>query len=137
MLKVLFYGESCLNPTGFGQVNKHIAAALARVAEVTYVASSHYVVGEDAFPYTLIPCRDPDEPRNLAEILARVKAAEWDVFFYQGDVGANNDVLEAVKAETDRDPRKESIFYMPIDTDVANAGAFIPWSWATVPATYT
>lgn len=136
MLKILYYGESPANPTGFGQVNKHILAALSRVAKVTLVASSFYLDSHD-FPYEIVRCSDANDPRNLPAIKEHIQNGAWDVFFYQGDIGANNDVLAWVKEETDKDPKKNSIFYMPVDTDYATAGSFIPMSWCTVPVVYT
>lgn len=138
-LKILYYGESPLNPTGFGQVNKHILAALARTGqEVTCVASTHYYAPEASasLPYNIIGCTGED-PRNLQAIEAAVKAGEWDLYWYQGDIGANNDVLAWVKNELDRDPAKQSVFYVPLDCDVAIAEAFEFLRWPTVAAVYT
>ena len=145
-MRLLYYGESPLNPTGFGHVNKHILEACARVAQVTMIATTHYVAEYDhaEFPYEIIGCpldpterRDMKHQRNLTNIEKHVKFREWDVFFYQGDMGWNNDVLGWVGEVQKEHPEKQSIFYMPIDGDVSIPAAFSPFQMCTVPVVYT
>lgn len=145
-MRLLYYGESPLNPTGFGHVNKHILEACARVADVTLVATTHYYgdYPRDEYPYEIIPCEDvPAEQRtlahqrNLTNIERYVKAGAWDVFFYQGDMGWNNDVLAWVAEVQKEHPEKETIFYMPIDGDVSIPIAFTPFGLCTIPVVYT
>jgi glycosyltransferase involved in cell wall biosynthesis len=144
-MKLLYYGESPLNATGFGNVNKHVLAACARVAdEVTMVASTHYYPEYDRekYPYEIVACEDDgarsmQNQRNLANIEKYVKSLDWDVFFYQGDMGANNDVLAWVKEIQEVHPEKNSIFYMPIDGDISLGFAFAPFTWCSAPVVYT
>jgi len=145
-VKLLFYGESAFNPTGFGNVNKHLLAACAEVCEVTHVATTHYHMGHDReeYPWDIVPCPDvspeertPTHQRNVANIEHWVKEGEWDIFFYQGDMGWNNDVLEWVRARCEGDPHKHSIFYMPIDGDISLPHAFSVFTWASAPVVYT
>lgn len=146
-LKLLFYGESPLNPTGFGNVNKHLLAACARVADVTLVASTHYHEDYDhnEYPYEIIGCelvpveqRVQEHQRNLENIKKHINDLEsWDCFFYQGDMGWNNDLLQMVGEIQKEHPEKNSIFYMPIDGDVSVDFAFAPFTWCSVPVVYT
>jgi glycosyltransferase involved in cell wall biosynthesis len=145
-MKLLYYGESPLNPTGFGHVNRHLLEACARVADVTLVATTHYVESYDRsiYPYEIIGCpndpieyRDMKHQRNLANIEKYVKAGEWDVFFYQGDMGWNNDVLVWAAEVQKAHPEKYTIFYMPIDGDVSIPLAFSPFTLCNVPVVYT
>ncbi len=145
-MRLLFYGESPLNPTGFGLVNKHVLAACARVAEVTAVATTHYHEDYDheKYPYTIVGCeivdvplRDATHQRNLPRIHAAIDAMDWDVFFYAGDLGWNNDILAKVGRIQQEHPEKHSIFYSPIDGDVSLEIAFNVWKLCSVPATYT
>ena len=96
-MKLLFYGESPLNPTGFGNVNKHLAAAFSKVADVTMIASTHYreTYDKEAYPYTIIGC-DPTTPyekrtienqANYPVLLEHINSLDWDVFAFQGDMG--------------------------------------------------
>lgn len=145
-MKILFYGESALNPTGFGAVNYHILKACSEVADVTHVASTHYHESYDREMYSwhIIGCdlvppeeRTIEHQRNLTNIEKHIKGLEWDVFFYQGDMGWNNDVLQWV-AEIQREhPEKDSIFYMPIDGDVSIGYAFNVFGWCSAPVVYT
>ena len=138
-MRILYYGESPFHATGFAQVNKHILEGLSEVAEVTLVATSHYMTDLPELPYKLLGCQDKDgsDMRNLATIFPEIERGEWDLFFYQGDIGANNDVLDKVVEWTQRDPTKHSIFYMPVDCDVAMPAAFNYQALATVPVVYT
>lgn len=145
-MKLLYYGESGLNPTGFGHVNKHILEACAKVADVTHVATTHYYGSYDreVYPYEIVPCEDVPveqrtltQQRNLANIEKYIKAAEWDVFFYQGDMGWNNDVLAWAAEVAKEHPEKQTIFYMPIDGDVSIPIAFNPFAMCSVPVVYT
>ncbi len=103
-MRVLYYGESPFHATGFAQVNKHILDGLSEVADVTLVATSHYSDDDFSYlPYKLIGCEDTEDMRNVAKIIPLVKEGNWDIFFYQGDIGANNDVLDAVIEETNKD----------------------------------
>lgn len=145
-MRLLFYGESPLNPTGFGNVNKHLLAACAREADVTCVASGFYEESYDRgeYPYEIIGCpivppeqRDIPHQRNLPNIEERVKSLDWDVFFYQGDMGWNNDVLQWVREIQEAHPEKNSIFYMPIDGDVSLGYAFNVFTWCSAPVVYT
>ena len=145
-MKLLYYGESPLNPTGFGNVNKHVVGALAREAEVTMVASTHYHETYDRaeYPYKIIGCdivpgeqRTMEHQRNFANIKAQIEAMAWDVFMYQGDMGWNNDLLSLVGEIQKTHPEKHSIFYMPIDGDTSIDYAFAPFTWCSVPVVYT
>lgn len=145
-MKLLFYGESPLNPTGFGHVNKHLLSACARVADVTAVCSTHYheTYDQHEYPYEIIGCdyvpveqRDLMHQSNRPKIQAALQSLDWDVFFYQGDMGWNNDILEMVGQIQKDHPEKNSIFYMPIDGDVSLDFAFTPFTWCTVPVVYT
>lgn len=145
-MKLLYYGESPMNPTGFGHVNKHIVEACARVADVTMVATTHYVAEYDRaeYPYEIIGCpivpleqRTMLHQRNVDNIVEQLRKEEWDIFFYQGDMGWNNDVL-AIAAEIQKEhPEKHTIFYMPIDGDYSIQIAFIPFTICSVPVVYT
>lgn len=146
-MKLLFFGESPLNPTGFGQVNKHLVAAFAREAEVTMVASGHYYESYDReqFPYEIVGCplvpveeRTLEHQRNLETIKHYIKETEWDVFATQCDLGWWNDnVLLWAKEEQEAHPERDTIFYMPIDGDVSLAHAFMPFTWCSAPVVYT
>jgi len=137
-MRVLYYGESPFHATGFAQVNKHILDGLSEVADVTLVVTSHYSDDDFSYlPYKLIGCEDTEDMRNIARIIPLVKEGAWDIFFYQGDIGANNDVLDAVIEETNKDKSKSSIFYMPVDCDVAMAQSFNHFASSTVPVVYT
>lgn len=145
-MKLLYYGESPLNPTGFGHVNKHIVEACSRVADVTMVATTHYAESYDReqYPYEIIGCpldpleqRTMQHQRNLPNIEKHVKDAQWDVFFYQGDMGWNNDVLVWAAEVQKEHPEKFTIFYMPIDGDVSIPLAFSPFTLCNVPCVYT
>ncbi len=127
-MRVLYYGESPFHATGFAQVNKHILDGL----------TSHYSDDDFSYlPYKLIGCEDTEDMRNIGRIMPEIKHGEWDIFFYQGDIGANNDVLDAVIEETNKDKSKSSIFYMPVDCDVAMAQSFNHFAMSTVPVVYT
>lgn len=145
-MRLLFYGESPLNPTGFGHVNKHLLSACARVADVTHVASTHYYETYDSteYPYKIIGCdivpveqRDLQHQSNRPKIIERIDSLDWDVFFYQGDMGWNNDILQRVGEIQKDHPEKNSIFYMPIDGDISIDFAFQPFTWCTAPVVYT
>lgn len=139
-MRLLYYGESPLNPTGFGTVNRHVLAACSQVADqVTLVASTHYHESYDRceYPYEIIPCVDRADQRNLPNIMKHVQALDWDVFFYQGDMGPNNDVLEVVGKIQEEHPEKTTIFYMPVDGDVSLGFAFRPFTWCSAPVVYT
>lgn len=135
-----------MNATGFGNVNKHLLAACARVADVTAVCSTHYAEDYDrtAYPYEIIGCemvdvplRDAAHQRNLPRIMKAVDALDWDVFFYQGDIGWNNDVLARVGEIQQAHPEKHSIFYSPIDGDISLDIAFNVFKLCSAPVTYT
>src|SRR6266566_3042276 len=85
--RVLFYGESPHNTTGFANVNKHLAEAISPICELEYVASSHWGHPDDSkLPYVIHQCPPGTEKeaiRNLAKVLERIESREWDVFFYQ------------------------------------------------------
>ncbi len=145
-MKLLFYGESPLNPTGFGHVNKHLAHAFSQVMDVTMVASTHYHASYDRaeYPYEIVGCdevpgeeRTLDHQRNLENITKHIEALDWDVFVYQGDMGWNNDLLQMVGKIQREYPEKHSIFYMPIDGDFSLDYAFTPFTWCSVPVVYT
>lgn len=146
-MNLLFFGESPLNPTGFGAVNKHLLAAFSREADVTCVASGHYHAGYDRsmYPYEIVGCpyippdqRTLEHQRNLYNIEKHIKKAEWDVFATQVDLGWWNDtVLYWAKQVQDAHPEKQTIFYFPIDGDVSLPHAFTPLSWCSVPVVYT
>lgn len=145
-MKLLYYGESPLNPTGFGHVNYHVLDACSRVCDVTCVATTHYYESYDRekYPYEIIGCpldpvekRDFPHQRNLANITEQLKRAEWDVFFYQGDMGWNNDLLAIASEIQHEHPEKYTIFYMPIDGDVSIPLAFEPFRLCSVAAVYT
>jgi glycosyltransferase involved in cell wall biosynthesis len=145
-LKLLFYGESPQNPTGFGNVNNHLLAACARVADVTMVASTHYLEDYDheKYPYKIIGCeivpvaeRDATHQRNLPNIMKEIEALDWDVFMYMGDCGWNNDVLIKVGLLLQEHPEKYAIFYMPIDGDVAHSLSFNIFKMCNAPVVYT
>lgn len=135
-----------MHPTGFGNVNGHLAAAFARETELTMVASGHYEPDYDRglYPYEIVGCelvapelRDLAHQRNLPVIERYVKAADWDIFVYQGDMGWNNDVLEWVAAIQKEHPEKDSVFYMPVDGDVSLAHGFNVFTWCSAPVVYT
>ncbi len=127
-MRVLYYGESPFHATGFAQVNKHILDGLSEVADVTLVATSHYSDDDFSYlPYKLIGCEDTEDMRNIGRIMPEIKHGEWDIFFYQGDIGANNDVLDAVIEETNK----------AVDCDVAMAQSFNHFAMSTVPVVYT
>lgn len=147
-MRLLYYGESPLNATGFGNVNKHLLKAASKVADVTLVATTHYypeydrteypyeIIGID--PETPIGTRDQNNQRNLPTIEKYVKEEEWDVFMYQGDMGIANDVLQWVaEIQKANMGKKHSIFYMPIDGDISIGYAFAPFSWCSAPTVYT
>src|SRR5260221_4789939 len=145
-MKLLFYGESPLNPTGFGQVNKHLLKACSSVADVTAVCSTHYKedYSREEYPYEIIGCelvevplRDATHQRNLANIMRQVEAEAWDIFFFQGDMGWNNDVLVKVGLILQEHPEKYAIFYMPIDGDVSHSLAFNIFKMCNAPVVYT
>ena len=136
-MRVLYYGESPFHATGFAQVNKHILDGLCEVADVTLVATSHYMDPQPATTYKLIGCTDTNDMRNVAAIMPLVEAGEWDIFFYQGDIGANNDVLDKVIEQTNRDKSKSSVFYMPVDCDIAMPQCFNHFALSTVPVVYS
>ena len=144
-MKLLFYGESPLNPTGFGNVNRHLLAACARECDVTCVASTHYHASysREEYPYAIIGCPDDgqertmEHQRNLANIHAAIDAMDWDIFFYQGDMGWNNDILQKVGEIQQEHPEKYTIFYMPIDGDWSVGYAFDIFKWCSVPVVYT
>lgn len=133
-MRILFFGESPWHPTGFGHVNAHLLHALSDVADVHCVATGHYYPKDyKSEPYRITGCLSSGDQRNLEIIKNCIEAKEeWDVFFYQGDLGANTDVLEWV-----RDSGKPSIVYHPIDTDFASKLSFVPWSWSGIPVCYT
>lgn len=145
-MKMLFYGESPLNPTGFGHVNKHLAHAFSQVMDLTMVASTHYheSYSRDEYPYEIIGCENVPGPertlehqRNFDKIAKAIQDQEWDVFCYQGDMGWNNDLLQMVGKIQKDHPEKHSIFYMPIDGDFSMDFAFTPFTWCSVPVVYT
>lgn len=146
-MKLLFFGESPLNATGFGQVNRHLAAAFAREADVTMVASGHYYESYDReeYPYEIIGCpvvppeeRTLEHQRNLPAIKEALYGLDWDVFAVQCDMGWwNETVLAWAKEIQETHPEKDTIFYMPIDGDISLAHAFIPFSWCSAPVVYT
>lgn len=122
--RCLFYAESPHNTTGFACVNKYLAEALSDVSVLEYVASSHYAPQLDAaLPYKIHPCPQDDissKPaiRNLACIMERLESLEWDIFFYQGDIGANDDVIiRACQLRDEHPGTKFVIYYVPIDID--------------------
>jgi glycosyltransferase involved in cell wall biosynthesis len=144
-MKLLFYGESPLNPTGFGQVNKHLLRACSRVAdEITVVATTHYheTYDREEFPYEIIGC-DPNIPhdftgqKNLENIHAQLDAKNWDVFFIQGDMGASTEIQQKAAQIAQSDSSKHTIFYMPIDGDISLGFAFNPLAWCSAPVVYT
>lgn len=128
--RVLLYGESPHNTTGFALVNKHLAQAIAPVCHLEYVASSHWAPALDAgLPYKIWPCSnsEPDEKargRNLTTITERIASGEWDIFFYQGDIGANDDVLVQAATMARDDVSKFTIYYVPLDVDVVLPAVF-------------
>ncbi len=130
--RVLFYGESPHNTTGFANVNKHLAEAISPICELEYVASSHWGHPADAdLPYTIhqSPAAAPGDDekariRNLAKVMERIESREWDIFFYQGDIGANDDVIVAACKIAQADPSKFTIYYVPIDVDDTLAPVF-------------
>jgi len=126
--RVLFYAESPHNTTGFAQVNKHLAEAIAPICELEYVASSHWGHPADAkLPYVIHQCPPGTEKeaiRNLAKVLERIESREWDIFFYQGDIGANDDVIVAACKIAQEDKSKFTIYYVPIDVDDTLAPVF-------------
>ena len=145
-MKILFYGESPCNPTGFVQVNKHLARAFSKVAEVTMVATTHYhpLYDQKEFPFTIVGCDDVpgeqrtlDHQRNLLKIKQHLADLDWDVFVYQGDMGWNNDILEIAGNIQKEHPEKNTVFYMPIDGDFSMDYAFTPFTWCSVPVVYT
>lgn len=145
-MKLLFYGESPLNPTGFGQVNKHLLAAFSKVAEVTAVASTHYVESYDRaeYPYEIIGCeivpvpeRDATHQKNYPNIIARTDALDWDVWCIQADMGWHNELLIRVGKILSEHPEKQAIFYMPVDGDVSYEFAFNIFRLCTAPVVYT
>jgi glycosyltransferase involved in cell wall biosynthesis len=122
MKRCLFYGESPHNTTGFANVNKHLAAAIWPVCELEYVASSHWGHPDDEkLPYVIHRCPEGDTSteaiRNLAKIMERLNSGEWDIFFYQGDIGANDDVIVRACQLAQDDPSKFTIYYVPLDVD--------------------
>ena len=136
-MKVLYYGESPLNPTGFGQVNKHILSAINEVAdELVLVASTHFHESHD-MPYTIIPCESWEDQRNSKNIEKYLKEEPWDVFMYQGDMGANDQVLQWAAEIQKEHPQRDTVFYMPIDGDISLGHAFHPFSWCSAPVVYT
>ncbi len=120
--RVLFYGESPHNTTGFANVNKHLAEAIAPICTLEYVASSHWGHAGDAdLPYVIHRCptdaTDTPAQRNLALVMQRLESREWDIFFYQGDIGANDDVIIKACQLAQEDKSKFTIYYVPIDVD--------------------
>ena len=145
-MRLLFYGESPQNPTGFGGVNKHLLRACSQVADVTAVCTTHYreEYNREEYPYNIIGCeivdislRDATHQRNLPNIMREVEAAEWDVFFFQGDMGWSNDVLIKVHEITTKYPEKHAIFYMPIDGDISFDFAFDIFKMCNASVVYT
>lgn len=144
-MRLLFYGESPLNPTGFGTVNRHLLKACARVAdEVTCIATTHYYESYDReeYPYEIIGC-NPDIPhdftgqKNLENIEKYLRAGEWDVFFIQGDMGASTNIQKLASEIAKEDPMKDTIFYMPVDGDISLGFMFSPLTWCSAPVVYT
>ena len=146
-MKLLYYGESPMNPTGFGHVNRHLLDACSRVCDVTLVATTHYHEDYDhtLYPYRIIGCpldpveqRDQKHQRNLVNIEREIKGGDWNIFMYQGDMGWNNDVLVMAAEMQQQDPdTKYTIFYMPIDGDYSIKEAFAPFTLCSVPCVYT
>jgi glycosyltransferase involved in cell wall biosynthesis len=139
-MKLLAYCESPFHATGFGHVNQHILAALSRAAEVTVIATGHYYGDEydrEAFPYTILACTDTTDQRNLVIAKQQIEETDWDVFMYQGDFGANNEVLAWAYTIQQAHPERETIFYFPLDCDVTAPWAFDALRLATVPVVYT
>jgi glycosyltransferase involved in cell wall biosynthesis len=119
----LFYGESQHNTTGFALVNKHLLAAIAPVCELEVVASSAWIPAlDEVLPYKVHSCTlegeidDKTRARNLDTIMARLESREWDIFFYQGDIGANDDVIIAA-CKIAQEDKKFTIYYVPVDVD--------------------
>lgn len=144
-MRLLFYGESPLNPTGFGQVNKHLLRACARVADqVTLIATTHYYESYDRteFPYEIVGC-NPDIPhdltgqKNLENIEKYLRAGKWDVFFMQGDMGASTEIQQLAAQIQKEHPEKDTIFYHPIDGDLSMGFMFSPLTWCSAPVVYT
>jgi glycosyltransferase involved in cell wall biosynthesis len=145
-MRLLFYGESSFNPTGFGHVNRHLLAACSRVADVTAVLSTHYKedYSREEYPYEIIGCeivpldkRDATHQRNLPNIMRKIEEAEWDVFMFQGDCGWSNDVLVAAYKVREKHPEKHAIFYVPIDGDVSFSLSFEFFKLCSAGVVYT
>ncbi len=122
--RVLFYGESQHNTTGFALVNKRLLEAIAPVCELEVVASSAWVPAlDEALPYKVHSCTlegdqdDKTRARNLPKIMERLESREWDVFFYQGDIGANDDVIIKACQIAQEEKTKFTIYYVPVDVD--------------------
>ncbi len=138
--RLLFYGEGPANTTGFSLVNRHLADALHTQCDMTFVASTHYKE-VDSYPYKLIACPpgNVEKPglRNLDAALAYVNAGEWDIFFYQGDIGANDDVLLRAAQVAGEDPTKTTVYYVPLDVDDVLPECFDMLRAMHVPVLYT
>lgn len=140
-MRLLFYAEGPCNTTGFSLVNRHIAQALSEVEGLSleWVATSHWHEPRGE-PYTIHACPhgpDKEHARNLEKIRERIASREWDVFFYQGDMGTNDDVLIEVIKITHDSREKRFIYYIPLDIDECLPQSFDIASAANVPVFYT
>jgi glycosyltransferase involved in cell wall biosynthesis len=139
--RLLYYGEGPMNMTGFSKVNRHLTLALSEIAHVEYVATSHYHEPKGNEPYKIHTCPDGqtnEGMRNLVCIMDRLKSLEWDIFFYQGDLGANDDVLwEAIRIKNAYPSEKTIIYYIPLDVDFLIPVAFDVMRHCDVAVIYT
>lgn len=145
MKKLLFYGEGPHNTTGFSLQNKHLTNILSQVCELEYVATTHWQPELDTeAPYVIHACpptisagaKDPAS-RNLEKILARLEAREWDIFFHQGDIGANDDVVIRAIQIAREDTSKKTIYWAPLDVDEFMPECLDVLSLVDVPVVFT
>lgn len=141
MSRVLFYAEGPANTTGFSLVNRHIADALRDVCELTFVASSHWGHPDDATRgYTIVPCPTGvtvPQQRNLENAMRLLEARDWDIFLYQGDIGANDDIIRKAIQIALEDPSKGTVYYVPMDVDETTPETFDIANACHVPIFYT
>lgn len=140
-MKLLYYGESPTNPTGFGQMSHQILSALAETGHTIEVVATSVVEGqieEGRYPYTIFPCPPGGKDlRNTELIKEKLINGDCDVFFYMGDFGCNDDVFVFLGEAREKRPDLLSIAYCPLDCDVLNGETFGYMRCVNVPVVYT
>lgn len=145
-MKLLYYGENPYNPTGFGNMNKQLLKYLAQTGiEIICIATS--VVAwqlperNSDYPYEIVPCKEepgvPLDQRNLKNAYEYLCNGDCDIFFYQGDFGANDDIFTMLLEAREKRPELLSIAYCPLDCDILNPYTFSYLSMVDAPVVYT